>query len=373
MKLNLISISDIHLGKSSIPPEYIPDNIRKYLYPHLNKDLDILFIVGDFFDTILDLNSKAGFEASCIIHEIIDLSIKNDFIVRVLQGTYTHDRHQNMTFKSNTKMIDTEDRLKVFEDIDLEYIERFNINVLYIPDDLPNKNIMDYIYNIQKNSNIKQFDLILHHGYFKHILPIGMPHEPINTLDADILSKLVKGVILNGHIHTPSMYKKVINNGSFDRLTHNEEEPKGFFKLVYDTKNSKVIHEFIENKDANIFKSIYLHKCDDLEDAINVVRNKITKIRKHIKNKLLFIRIISDSDMIKQGVTRYISTAFENIKITSKKYTKNKNDNYLENDKLCNVDELPKITEDNIIDMVVNFTKKENIPLSREYVMEKLR
>jgi hypothetical protein len=370
--INIISISDVHIGLSTLPPTYIPDNLRKYLYPHLNDELDILFIVGDFWETILDFNGLAGYEASCVISEIIELSIRHNFIIRILQGTYTHDRRQNQFFKTNKKLLETDsDRVKVFEKIDIEVIDKYGISVLYIPDDLPTKNVMENILEIKNTNNIGKFDFILNHGYFKHILPLGIPHEPPNTLDADVVSGMVKATVLNGHVHTSCVYKKVINNGSFDRLRHNEEESKGFFKLHYIPESEKLTYEFIENKDAVIFKTIGLAKYnDDIDTAINVVRDKVATICDNTDRKV-FIRLVSDSDIIRQGVTRYLVTRFNNVVVSSKKHTKKKNT--YEDETIYEVGELPKITEENICDMVVAFTKDEKVPLSKEYVESKLR
>jgi len=374
MGINCISISDVHIGVNALHPKFIPNNLRKTFFKYLNDDLDILFIVGDWFDTLLDIDGQSGYEALCIVDEILELAVKHDFIIRVLQGTFTHDRRQNQIFKRHNLPTNKhgEEIVKLFDSINIEYIERFNIRVMYIPDDLPYKNCMGIVREKMESINVEKVDFILNHGYFKHLLPIGIPHQPPNTLCADVMSKLVKGCVLNGHVHTSCVFKKVLNNGSVDRLNHGEEEPKGFFYLTYDTTNSTLTHKFIENVNATIFKTIDLQKFGaNAEEAIAYTSKIVSPLfESRPDTEHIFIRIASDDLTVRQSAIMYVGQKYANARLSSKPIKKQDDEESVE---LLEMDEeLPEITEVNLVDMVVEFSAMLGDNLDVDYVKEKL-
>ena len=53
---------------------------------------------GDFFDSALTMNSDSGLYAAMIIDEVIGLAKQYKVFVRVITGTFFHDRHQNRFF-----------------------------------------------------------------------------------------------------------------------------------------------------------------------------------------------------------------------------------------------------------------------------------
>jgi undecaprenyl pyrophosphate synthase len=376
MVLNLASTSDLHNGHHRLAPDFIPNNVRKHLFPLLTDELDVLFIVGDFFDSQFDLSSNTGFQAIQLINELIELSIKHDFLIRVLQGTFTHDRRQNQYFKLDDQALgltaEGDVRVKVFEMIDIEHINRLGIDILYIPDDLPYKNVMDMVKRHLVDSGLAKVDIILHHGYFEHLIPIGMPHKPHNTLNASTMSELVKGVILNGHVHTSCICEKVVTNGSFDRLAHGEEEAKGFFKIKYDTERGTTTCQFVENKDAAIFKTFNMDRFG--EDVEAAMCSFTTELDRFMVDKVMrphvFVRIISDSTLIKQSCLQYLSAMYPSVKGSVRKARQQESERI--EVKLYENSELPKITEDNLAQMVVEFANENGYTLDIGYVVDKL-
>ena len=81
-------------------------------------------------------------------------------------------------------------------------------------------------------SGLTKVDYAVMHGQFDYQLPkhiTGMPrHDSQKYLD------IVKHYIFIGHIHTHSVYDRIIAQGSFDRLTHGQEEPKGYVVSIVD-------------------------------------------------------------------------------------------------------------------------------------------
>ena len=84
-----------------------------------------------------------------------------------------------------------------------------------------------------KDLNIEQVDLAMMHGNFKYQLP--MPSIHMHT-EEDYLS-IVRYYICINHIHTASVYGRILAPGSFDRMAHGEEEDKGY--RIYSTENNK--------------------------------------------------------------------------------------------------------------------------------------
>ena len=92
-----------------------------------------------------------------------------------------------------------------------------------------------------------------------------------------------------GHDHGHKNYKERIwYNGSFSRLCHGEEDPKGFLFVEYDSKKP-VVH-FIENELAPIYRTLNLHvlfknKEFSVEEAIKVIQSAKKKAD-HLKIKI---------------------------------------------------------------------------------------
>lgn len=365
--VNIVSISDIHQGRNRISPETIPNHLRESLYPHLTNDIDILCIAGDFFDRPLFLGSPASYEAIQIIHELVALAEEHDFLIRVLRGTILHDRRQNwyFTIPSTTDDRYGNQRVAIYDTIEVEFIKGHDLSMLYIPDDLAHPDIMQAISNKMASCGIQSVDLCMHHGYFNFLLPKNIPHRPHNTLNEDMISSIVNGVVMNGHVHTPDICGIVVNNGSFDRLAHNEEEKKGFFKIRYDKKQEKATFTFIENKNATIFHTIDIRN-NEIEVALKRIRAFIDKYNNY--QERVFLRIIDGSPIKRQAVKKLVSKC-GSIVID---YGKDKSKSVVDTDYIHSGIELPMITPDNLPKLVKDHCTKQDVHLSINYITEKL-
>ncbi len=372
--VNIISISDIHLGKNRILPNAIPNRLRMFLYPELIKELDVLFLVGDLTDGDLSMSSTASHETLKLIDELIELAVQNDFLIRIVQGTFSHDKHQLNCFNTRKPVFNkhNEEVVKVFKSIDIEFIKSLDMSVMYIPDDLPTKDIMSDVRTCLDNNSVRQVDVMLHHGYFEHLLPRGMPHMPTNTLNENLIKKLVKGIVLNGHIHTSSVTQTVLNNGSFDRLAHNEEESKGFFKLSLDTKNSKCEYKFIENTKATLFHTINLIRFkDDFDKALDEFKKQLDETAKKADGEIFFIRIFSDNVLVRHSAIEYATETYANVKMSIKKSKTREVDKAIAD--LHELAGLPEINENNLPPRIAEYSKSCDVVLELQYIMDKLR
>lgn len=362
-----MSISDVHLGRGRIDPSVIPNHLRQEFLPHLTDEVDLLCISGDFFDRPLVLGSQAANEAIMLIHEIVNLSEQHDFLIRIIRGTTLHDRKQNWYFNVPNVSKDRHgnERVKIYDDIEVEFIKGLDVSMLYIPDDLPHQDVLVAVQNKLAACGISRVTFCMHHGYFNYLLPKNIPIKPHNTLNEDLLEGMVEGCILNGHVHTASTYKRIINNGSFDRLAHNEEEKKGFFKIQYDPDTKKTSYQFIENKQATIFKTIDV--CNvDVEKATQLVRLFIEQYNAY--HEKVFLRILDDTPAKRHTLKKLVGMC-KSIVID---FNKGKNCTTEDDMKVPEGIEWPQITIENLPTLIHEYCIAKNTPLPLTYITEKV-
>lgn len=363
--ISLLAISDIHVGCPRMNPHLLHEKFKKYIYPQITESTNILFICGDFFDTLLNLNAYASFEAMDIIKELKFLCRKCNCDLRILRGTFTHDRNQPKHFVNGENPNDLTVRL--FDTMSIEHHEKTGLDILYMPDNLVSNDIYEDIRQLLEKHNLEKVDILVHHGYFKHMLPEalltkGLPH---GCLEVERISKYVRGCVLNGHVHISSIYQNVISIGSFERLTHGEEEPKGFYRI--DIKNGIYSFEFIENEDANIFKTFNLQSYS-AEDAMHVFEEKWLQIIPSFRDdEPVRIRIVSGDKSVIEGCSQLAKSQYDNVIIDQASVVKR--ENLIENIAV-DLDVLPIISPANIVDLLIPILRKTNPTVSRDRVNE---
>ena len=366
----ILDISDLHIGVSKVHPIAIRNHLMKYVYPHINKDLFMVILNGDFFHTQLTMNGDAGITAGLIINDLIQLCVTNGVYLRVLRGTYSHDRNQNEWFLigdtaeiklGNQKLIDVISTGIYFEVLQFQ---GKSLSILYIPDNLPFEDVTQAAVDLMESSNMK-FDFIVTHGYYEHHLPKGLLKVPQNLLYQDKFLPYLNGYILNGHIHTSSLCKRVLTIGSFERFVHGEEESKGCYSINYGIDTHNCIFNFICNKGATIFHTIDLVDCNTFEQALEIVNQDLNKLpiaEKKEAGEQLYIRIISDNLELKQAVEVYLKEKYSNMLVSSVGlHTKNQ----IEEIATMQDNELPEITPANLPSMI---KKNCSLPLTEEQI-----
>jgi DNA repair exonuclease SbcCD nuclease subunit len=272
--IRIATISDIHLGSKSNKTSKIIKNLRKCIFEDpFNRELDILFLAGDVFDRLLDLNSEV---ISLIDYWIKDLLIycsTNKIKLRILEGTPSHDWNQSERFITiqNILNIPTLD-IKYIKDVEIEIMEDLNLSVLYVPDEIQEtaEKTLKLVKTRLKENNLDAVDIGVMHGQFEYQLPAHIKNIPRHN-SSDYL-EIVRKVIFIGHIHTHSTFDRIIAQGSFDRLTHGQEEKKGYVRVELYDDNYEMF--FIENKNARIYKTI---DCTGLtiEDSFIRIRQQL--------------------------------------------------------------------------------------------------
>lgn len=265
--ISYLVISDIHLGNKRNTTKDICTNLNKFFNNYTSNTilskLDIIFIGGDLFDVLLQFNSDDVYESISFLFKLMKFCANNDIKLRILEGTPSHDWKQSKianVLKSHS--IDNLD-FKYIDSLSIEYMDSLGINVLYVPDEWTDSADKTYLQvcKLLEESGLQQVDIAMMHGLFNYQLK-DMPNMSIKHDEHNYLS-IVKYFINIGHIHTFSFYERILAQGSFDRISHNEEEPKGG-TICNIFKNGEMNYNFIENKYAKIFKTIEL-KTNDLE------------------------------------------------------------------------------------------------------------
>lgn len=281
-----IVLSDFHLAASKLEPKHQYETLQEFFYPHI-EDKDVLIISGDFFDTSLLFDHEASIVATSIMTELCLLCNKNNTKLRILRGTFSHDRDQLRQFYTISKHYKV--NCKYFDKISVDEID--GKTFIYYPDTLPYKSIEEAVnigYKLLKETYNKDIpNIVIGHGYFKHRIPNPKLIEVIPHYSTDMFKNVE--LVLFGHEHIHWKKDNVYSVGSFDRLNHGEEAPKGFMTFFI---NETVDTFFIENKLAI--------KHVTIEAKGNSIDEKISNIRKSIDEKFLikngYLRIRDNTD-----------------------------------------------------------------------------
>lgn len=348
--ISYLTISDVHLGNKRNTTYDICRNLDKFFDNYTSKskfiDLDIIFIGGDLFDKLLVFNSDDIYESISFLYRLMRFCLNSKIKLRILEGTPSHDWKQSKIANILKEHALEDLDYKYIDSLSIEYIQDLGINVLYVPDEWTDSADETYqqVLVLLKDNNLEQVDIAMMHGLFNYQLK-DMPNISIKHNENNYLS-IVKYFINIGHIHTFSFYDRILAQGSFDRIGHNEEESKGGI-VCNIFKDGDMNYNFIENKSAKIFKTIEF-KTNDLE-----------KNRKKL-NKLLVGLPLDSYIRIKAKKDNPIYSSLEEIKLQYPEYNFTKKS--IEDDKeektiLSYITEVYKpitINKDNIETTLVN-------------------
>lgn len=275
-KITILSFSDVHLGNRKTSTTHIIDNLRReFADSPAMDDVDIIFIAGDLFDRSLNLSDNDVYEIFSWMGYLLKVCAKRNVILRILEGTPSHDWKQSRLINAVNKNMDIEVDVKFVPTLSVEYIPSLDINVLYVPDEWSSNNDDTWmqVLRLLDEHNLKTVDFAIMHGNFEHQLP---EHVVVNSHKVDRYSEIVERYVLIGHVHNTSQHENVLAPGSFDRIAHGEEGAKGYFRLEVNRDGDDYI-KFVENKNAKIYRTIDCREMN-IEDAINKISNEVDKI-----------------------------------------------------------------------------------------------
>lgn len=284
--LQIIYLSDVHLGLKKVPAKYIIENIiRMLLEMRAPQELDYFYIAGDLFEEQLALSDRDVLDIQTFIIYLLQFCNSYNIKLRILEGTPLHDRKQSKQLEMFNSAMSIADRANLIyvDKVDILYEEEDDIYVLYVPDKAGTATeVWDKVTALLRQKGIDKVDYAIMHGMFEYNLPefLGPEHHS----SKNYLS-IVRKYIDIGHIHGMRvMFKRIIGNGSVDRLRHGEEEDKGFFHVISHPEtfeNDEVT--FMVNKNAMPFVTIdvtdydpadmseyIVYRIEDLPDGAHV-------------------------------------------------------------------------------------------------------
>lgn len=286
-KVKGASLSDLHLLHRRTPTSLLIKNLYQSLPDNQETaDLDIIFLAGDVFDDLATLANENLWEVKIWISNLLRMCKKRNIILRVLEGTPSHDWKQSWLFPMINEIADIGADIKHVKELSIEYIEPIGISVLYVPDEWgPTDKTLSQVQELLQAKGLEKVDLAIMHGQFAHQLP---SHVTAPKHDASAYLELVRFFIFIGHVHTYSRYDRIIAQGSHDRNGHGEEEAKGHVRFEIDLESGEHSAQFVENKGAQRYVTIQCNGLD-LQDTLNEIERQIKDLP-----ELSFVRIEAD-------------------------------------------------------------------------------
>lgn len=253
----ILVIGDLHFGKVAIDHINMCNALMELFIPKI-EHADMVVLNGDYFDTLLDLNSAYAIHAVSFFRNILAECAKSNTKIRAIRGTYLHDRDQCNIFEGLLKTHSGVD-YKYYTAIDVEKVVLAGRTLYlgYLPDSLPYRDaskVVNIFTTKLSEIGISKLDTIFGHGTFEHTLPPNIPLPPC-TYTVEMFKDITSLMVMN-HIHIASHSKYVHYAGSFDRMSHGEEGDKGFISVSYSDIRYQV--KFHRNPYATIFKTVDL-------------------------------------------------------------------------------------------------------------------
>lgn len=341
LMLNIASISDIHINHPNTPTEMIIRNLMTYGFPDTKEthELDIIFIGGDVTDSLMDFASSNAILYRKWVAEFLWMCAKHDIMVRIIEGTPLHDWKQSMIFVEENENHSIGCDLKYITDIHIEHIDRYDIDVLYIPDEIrPTTDITwKRVEELMAERQLEKVDFAVMHGAFAYQLP-NVEDVKDKVHDEEKYLSIVRHYIFIGHVHQHRPKGKIIPNGSFDRLAQGEEGLKGHVRLL------KGSLEFIPNDGA--MRYMQLDVCGKAPDEIiELVSERLKGSRDKFK-----ILLLANQEDVAFGIIRRLSELHPYGEFDVKRMDKVKQRKERQLARAARTANLPVLTRDNLME-----------------------
>lgn len=277
--IRYLVFGDVHLGNTRNKAVDIIKNIDEFFHWYADTspycDLDAIFVEGDLFDALISYSSRDALEVTIWMGRLMRFCSRHNIVLRFLKGTPKHDREQLKMSEAVYGMLNTPLDFRYIDTLHIEYISTLGLHVLYVPDEwtAETKTTLEQVKTLMYDEHLTQVDIAIMHGAFRYQLPMAPDTVPKHD-ESEYLS-LVRYYINIGHVHDFSTYERIIASGSFDRMFHGEEDPKGATLMTLRPEGCSF--EFIENKGAKIFKTVEV-KTKDVDKAMKQVHKVVEKL-----------------------------------------------------------------------------------------------
>lgn len=367
--IKLLMGSDFHFGVGGISPSEMVHAFTKTIFP-LIPEVDLFCINGDFFDDSVIFDSRGFDPIYELMFNILKLCEKHQTKLRVLQGTWSHDRNQCQKFDLFYRVHGFTFDFRMVEVIDFEEIQfkDRSLRFMYVPDDIGYATSEAALAAITDKMYSKGWDYVDYgcmHDFFDFTYPKNIPIN--RRVYREDQFGFVRKAIDVGHVHQHRVGPLgfAYSNGSFDRTTAGDEDPKGLILFTDNVDGYKA--QFIENKLAAVFDTLLFKEEDDTETIRNAIIEHLAKIKTERQINLRFI--IASPDQW-AAIVSWFKEHRPDVKITSKKLDKSKvNPVRMMGGTLTKKSERPPVpTRDNLPKMI-----REGIDPSYSMDEEKIR
>lgn len=269
------SASDLHFGVSNTPAAKIAYGLDRLISNDKTfAECDLILYPGDITERLLPQPSQEMIIARDWMDRNIELAEKHNTVVAVVEGTPMHDWFQSEYFVESNNIRGNKAPLYYVKEVKIVHMEELGINVLFVPDEANDTCQLTQIAvkEALHKAGLTKVHLTVIHGQFRHQYPEHLRDIGMDFHDSDFYLEITEHFIFAGHVHKHSIYKRIVAQGSFERLHHGYEEPKGCvgFELNLDDPSKSKVW-FIENHDAMIFKTFRV-QGDNLQYEADRIR-----------------------------------------------------------------------------------------------------
>lgn len=267
--VKLATLSDVHLGHHVNHAYLIIANLLKAFKDDAHTAaLDIIFIAGDLYDRLLSLPHADVQVIDRWMISFLRLCVKHDILIRVLEGTPSHDWRQSERMVSLNEDHAIGAKLHYVKTLEVEYIPEIERHVLYIPDQFTDSTdkTLGLAQEALRAKGLEKVDLAIMHGHFDVQVP-DIPDIPKHSAEAYLA--MVNELIFIGHDHRFFIHERIIAQGSFDRLAHGEEADKGHVRAEL-MGDGTFKADFVVNEGALKFVSVDVQNLSAEESLLKI-------------------------------------------------------------------------------------------------------
>lgn len=274
--LYMASVSDVHLGHPKTPTLHITTNLgRAFPDRESTHALDLILFGGDLFDRLLALNQIDVPQILEWAGHFIQMCEKHKIHVVFMEGTPGHDWGQARILEVLQRLGMGKQYFHYVTELSILRIDDLDVDILLVPDEWrpePDDTWME-ARELLRERGLEQVDFTVVHGAFEFQLP---EHVKVPRHQSERYESITRHRVFGAHIHTPSTKGKVRVNGSFDRLSHNEEEEKGHWRLRFQPDRAPE-ETFVINTHAKVYKTL---DCSgmEIERALDSIAIEVGKV-----------------------------------------------------------------------------------------------
>lgn len=307
----IIHLSDLHFGLRTVPTSDITSNIMELLSKLPNKDtIDYIAVTGDVFEDAIQYKRDEARSITRFINQLLRFCYIHNIVLIVLEGTDTHDHKQSRMFVTLNNERDKPIQLYYLET--LQFLKIGELTFISIPDSIGSTQIIKHeVAKLLVENNCKKVNILLTHGMYTHHLDPKLHERYLDTLHNTEFYANVADLVLNGHIHPSSLVKNILTAGSFDRLRHGEEHPKGMWDISYDALTGEFTPTFVENKKAHLF--ITKQWLD--EEVADVLTKAEILLNENVRLQTQHLRIIHHPTLNSRSITEWLKDKYPLLSI----------------------------------------------------------